>query len=118
MEGKFRVWDFKIGKFVEDRKFFYADEDGTLFEADQSNEVVRIGKFCTKQYSTGLRDVNDKEIYDGDLIKGDGYGPHRVFWEKGSWCSSCYCDSEPISRYRKIEVVGHIYDGTKYEGRQ
>jgi len=36
----------------------------------------------------------------------------------GGWCSCCYSDSELIAKYRRIGIVSHIFDGTKYEGTQ
>lgn len=68
---------------------------------------------------TGFRDSKrtnkypeGQEIYDDDLIKGDGYGPYPVFWDDGhcGWCSCCYSDAEPISTYKNIEVVGNVHD--------
>ena len=69
-----------------------------------SNDVVL-------QSYTGLKDINGKEIYEGDLIKADNYTFHHpVFFDKGAWCSDVYSDCEPLRRYNKIEVVGNILE--------
>ena len=102
---------------------WYDFDDGLMDYKKKSGiwiaEVGLIEEFVVQMF-TGFKDDSGKEIYDGDLIKGDGYGPYRVFWDEkfGGWCSCCYSDAELISRYKSIKVVGHIFDGTEYEGVQ
>lgn len=107
---KFRAWVVLEGK----GKFIYFNLFDTLsLDFDIFDYPPIIQQFTT------IKDDNNVDIYDGDLIKGDTYGPYRVFWDKkfGGWCSCCYSDSELIARYKSIVVTGHIKDGTEYEGQ-
>lgn len=119
----FRIWAkfWKPARFISPRelRFFAGNYEREItFQdiLDKMNEKPNPA-FVFQQF-TGLIDIKKVKVYDGDLIKGDGYGPYRVFWQNGSWCSCCYSDAEPIGGYRTIEVVGHIFDGTEYEGVQ
>lgn len=73
--------------------------------------------------STGLKDVNDLELYDADLvIVDDKYGPYMVWYDETleAWCSCAYSDAEPISTYKTIFCVGNVLQNPDviYEGQQ
>lgn len=59
---------------------------------------------------TGKEDINTVNVYEGDLIKGDGYGPYPVEWYKGYWSCCCYKDSDNIYTYKTIEVTGNVHE--------
>jgi hypothetical protein len=64
---------------------------------------------------TGRIDIHGKEAYDGDLIKGDGYGPYPIEWcDRGFYSCSCYSDYDNIAMYETIEVVGTLVENPEY----
>ena len=113
-EIKFRAWtgveirnvrsiDFSMG-FIECSKGYVQDLE----------DVILL------QY-TGLKDNNDKEIYEGDIVhfekpyKNAGYTFNGyVFWceDRGRWMHT-YTDGRPSKAFwadKSIEVIGNIYE--------
>ncbi len=66
---------------------------------------------------TGIKDIHNKPILEGSIINADGYNSnlensyfHCVIFHNGQFGSDIYSDFEPLSRYKKIEVIGHCKD--------
>ncbi len=127
--NSYRIWDKDNKRFLtrfaganktEIDHFSIDNHQYSGWGIDGYGGYKKCGEHVIYQQSTGRTDDNGKDIFDGDLIKGDNYGPYRVFWddELCGWCSCCYSDSELISRYKSIEVVGNIFENPKYEGVQ
>ena len=115
MIPKFRAWD-KLDKEiygVEEIHWFRGEfdfiGDGITFKRD-ADEVELM-------QSTGLRDKNDKEIFEGDILKSNKYIT-SVFYERGAYCVK-FCRTTNttvtmnvisfIEKY-KTKVIGNIYE--------
>ena len=122
-EIKFRAWD----RFKQ-RWSNYKINDGTVYFMDK-NTGVWYGSY-NKRYKdfnlmqcTGLKDKNNKEIYEGDiLLDRNNKKPYKVIFKNGSFRAEFEGDFEEYSFdlidvvAQGCEVVGNIYENAELLG--
>lgn len=120
-EIKFRVWDPKGKQMIENDNlvmncdgFFAIDEEGTDFPMDIVMQYI------------GIKDKNNREIYEGDIVRAFSEGSSHVGeikWRDSADGGACPCyiiypaffnnqfwhlNGGP--RDNAIEVIGNIYE--------
>lgn len=121
-ELKFRVWNNRYNEFVRPDYGligFCYPLDGRIAALTTSGEPM---EGCIIEQFTGLKDKNDKEIYEGDIVLDyyDGEDTFIVEWDKDA-ASFILTDTDNIicvNLYdyfpdKELEVIGNIHENPK-----
>lgn len=113
---KFRVWDKKNKKYMENYASCSINESGVLHvhTFGQHYELENTEDFEVEQ-CTGLKDKNGNLIYDGDIIRW--YGTHKtqdykVVWVNAGWCLKDLRTMTTIAMtgLEASEIIGNIHE--------
>ncbi|MCK5607015.1 hypothetical protein KAR91_34345 [Candidatus Pacearchaeota archaeon] len=103
-EIKFRAWH------PEHEEMVYFRPDVICIDAYQSLALVTLMEEKSEflQQYTGLKDKNGKEIYEGDVLKGDDDGNDAVVYKGNKFILEPLGDD--CIYWTRSEVIGNIYE--------
>lgn len=113
-QHKYRAWDSLNKKIYYDSAqtplLLYG---GIIFVENLSfDNVIHINhdlpELIPLQY-TGIKDKNDKEIYEGDILSYSRDNQNKINYVK--WYAPCFILGQIIMGYCKdFEIIGNIYE--------
>ena len=110
---KFRVWNKARQCFIPEKEIFICGNGELVLIDEALNRTwVKDNPNYAVSLCTGLKDKNDKLIYEGDIVKDDHEALHFV-----KWCYNAF-KLEPLFKNcytigivdDEIEVIGNIYE--------
>lgn len=116
MIPKFRVWDKNNKKMLDWKELDLTKELGedeiTIFEP--TGQFAQPMYFYEAMQSTGLKDINDNEIYEGDIIKNSYDEIYTVKWfDAAFYLEEKYnggFDYHELHLEDNKKVIGNIYE--------
>ena len=122
-EIKFRAWHKEkkiigevLGIDILHKEIFFSNEDVDCYEHSDFKDIELM------QY-TGLKDMREKEIYEGDILfESFGEKYYKVVFENGSFRAEFEGDFEERSFdlidvvAQSCEIVGNIYENPELLG--
>lgn len=133
-EFKFRIWDNQTKKyFKNDASFhcyshFMIDTEGTIYDAvgelsgRDNDRVLKEYKDVDIEQYIGLKDINGKEIYEGDIVRikslvdskyllKNGYDIDEVAFSNGKFYVKGFGSVLEFNEM-EIEVLGNIHENS------
>lgn len=119
-EIKFRIWDIENKEMLKVQELdfeptFYGGR--IAIRPDQYNDYFYTEDMILMQY-TGLHDKNEKEIYEGDIVKYENMTGKIMFFN-GSFIMSNFEETEEWELgviNEELEIMGNIYDNPELIG--
>lgn len=134
MIPKFRVWHYELGRLMSVKCMFFQDIEIEEFELNDTLMNDYITAYTDEielMQSTGLRDKNGKEIFEGDIVRTtrflgradeiggfyeyekDYVGVVKVL--EGSWVIDTGSVAVRLwSEIDESEVLGNIYENLEF----
>lgn len=110
---KFKAWDKKEKKMYVFDLYEYMSNN----ELAQEDMVTYNGRMNGLMQFTGMYDSKGVEIYEGDLVKIDGWSEpiQEVLFNRGGFCTRIPGEAEQgfyhdIKYTENSEVIGNIYE--------
>jgi len=123
---KFRIWDKSYNKWLDYEEIFI-DQEGDIYLIEERNWAYQTymhkenitNKVDVIRYSS-LKDINGKEVYEGDIL--GGYGKWVVTYVDDTDSASLgmpmgwYEQRDNFESWRQlevgddVEVIGNIYE--------
>ncbi|VRV81762.1 phage protein [Streptococcus pneumoniae] len=134
MIPKFRVWHYELGRLMSVKCMFFQDseiEEFELNDALMNDYITAYPDEIELMQSTGLKDKNGKEIFEGDIVRTtrflgradeiggfyeyekDYVGVVKVL--EGSWVIDTGSVAVRLwSEIDESEVLGNIYENLEF----
>ena len=120
MIPKFRVWHHELGRLMSVKCMFFQDseiEEFELNDALMNDYITAYPDEIELMQSTGLKDKNDKEIFEGDIVKmaKDVYSEPTYYEVVRHYGGAYRLESKQHGcelwlRHTDCEVVGNVYE--------
>ena len=120
MIPKFRAWHNELDRMMSIKNMWFQDgsvEELELNDAVMNEHITAYPDEIELMQSTGLKDKNGKEIFEGDILKSNKYIT-SVFYERGAYCVKFSRTPNTtvtmnvisfIEKY-KTKIIGNIYE--------